>query len=253
LVRVTTYFEEDGMSFIITLYVREGIVMASDSRLTLNTTRQEGANQIVNVAVGQSDSNYKTFLAPGDIGISTYGAADIQAVPIAGFVESFIHEELNGKNISVDQIPAKLLAYFRNFSPPPATQFHVAGYLTSEKDKAQQIWAVDVKANATSRLNPPGQQGASWGGEGDILARILMPVAEVDDKGQPTRRPPQFPIPWQFFTLQDAIDFAVFALRPTIDAIRFQPRPKTVGGPIDVLIIKPDGAYWVHRKELAIR
>lgn len=59
------------MSFVITLYVREGIVMASDSRLTLNTQNQQGHNQIVNLAVGQSDSNYKTFLSHSNVGIST--------------------------------------------------------------------------------------------------------------------------------------------------------------------------------------
>ena len=83
------------MSFIITLYVREGIVMASDSRLTLNVTQQQEDKQIIQAAVGQSDSNYKTFLATNNIGISTYGAADIKGVPIAGYIESFISEELS--------------------------------------------------------------------------------------------------------------------------------------------------------------
>jgi hypothetical protein len=72
------------MSFVIVLSVREGIVMASDSRLTLNVTQQKGDKQVVQVAVGQSDSNYKTFLAPNNIGISTYGAADLEGIPIAG-------------------------------------------------------------------------------------------------------------------------------------------------------------------------
>jgi hypothetical protein len=35
------------MTFIIVLYVREGIVVASDSRLTSNTTSQEGERQVV--------------------------------------------------------------------------------------------------------------------------------------------------------------------------------------------------------------
>ena len=39
-------------------------------------------------------------------------------------------------------------------------------------------------------------------------------------------------------------------MRSTIDAIRFQPRPKTVGGPIDVIVIKPNRSFWVQRKEL---
>jgi len=50
--------------------------------------------------------------------------------------------------------------------------------------------------------------------------------------------------------LQDAIDFSIFAIRTTIDTIRFQPRPKTVGGPIDVLVIKPEETIWVQHKAL---
>ena len=51
------------MTFIITLYVQEGIVMASDSRLTVSRLEQRG-NQHVQICVPQSDANYKTFLAP---------------------------------------------------------------------------------------------------------------------------------------------------------------------------------------------
>ena len=58
------------------------------------------------------------------------------------------------------------------------------------------------------------------------------------------------PILWEFFTLQDSIDFAEYAIKTTIDAMKFQRRVKTVGGPIDVLVIKPTGAQWISRKEL---
>ena len=46
------------MSFIITLYTREGIVMTSDSRLTLNVEQQTPNGQRVMLAAGMSDSNY---------------------------------------------------------------------------------------------------------------------------------------------------------------------------------------------------
>ena len=101
------------MSFIITMYVREGIVMASDSRLTLNAQTRKDDQPIVQMAVAQSDSNYKTFLAPGNIGITTYGAADIQGIPIGGYIESFMNEILADYNLPVDEVPARLMAYFR--------------------------------------------------------------------------------------------------------------------------------------------
>lgn len=235
------------MSFIITINVREGIVMASDSRLTLSTTKQAGQNQIHQLAVGQSDSNYKTFLTPQKFGISICGQAEINRVPIAGYVESFIREKLK-EDTKIDEVGNLILEHFRNFTPIPKTQFHVAGYKVNLSDE-QHVWLVDIEKNQTNRVNV-NVQGATWGGEGDILARLLNRAMSLDNNGKPIIELPHFGIPYEFFTLQDAIDFCIFAVRSTIDAIRFQPRPKTVGGPIDVLVIKPENAFWIQRKEL---
>lgn len=238
------------MSFVITMNVREGIVMASDSRLSLDNKEQRGDGVMVHVAVGQSDSNYKTFLAPNNIGISTFGAAEIGGIPIAGFLESFMSEQLSGPAITIEQAALRLLEHFLSFNPVPATQFHVAGYDQEGDKRSQKVWTVDVARKTTLQSNKSEQSGVSWGGEGDILARLIQPVGMLGPDGAITQKLPYLQIPWQFFTLQDAIDFCVFAVRSTIDAIRFQPRPKTVGGPIDVLVIKPDGAFWVQRKQL---
>ncbi|MFH1851220.1 MAG: hypothetical protein ABIA75_02645 [Candidatus Neomarinimicrobiota bacterium] len=238
------------MSFIITTYVREGIVMASDSRMTLNATNQQGTNT-VQMAVGQSDTNYKTFLTNTHIGISIYGDAAINNVPIAGFIESFIFEHLQQGNYDIEQIPAELLSYFSTYSHMPNTRFHIAGYKKNGNVYEQQIWEVNLANNSSSQLNQANQQGVTWGGEGDIISRIILPVFQKDSNGnyQPV---PHHSIPYQFFTLQDAIDFSVYAIRTTIDTLRFQPRPKTVGGPIDVLVLKPADSFWVSRKELTI-
>lgn len=241
------------MSLVATVYVREGIVMAADSRLTLNATENHLEGAVVHLAVGETDSIYKLFLAPHNIGISTFGDADIQGVPIAGYIETFVAAELENPPASIEEVANKLLQHFAAFDPAPATQFHVAGYVGPDAEPEQQVWVVDVVRSLVSRLNPPGQQGCSWGGEGDIVGRILQPAALIDATGAIVQQFPVHQIPWGFFTLQDAIDFAVFAIRSTTDAIRFQQRPKTVGGPIDVLVIKPSGAMWIQRKELQVR
>jgi hypothetical protein len=241
------------MSFVITMYVREGIVMAADSRLTLNRQDQQDSTTTVSLSVVQSDSNYKLFVSPCGIGISTYGAADIGGVPLAGYVDSFMATELRQPPASVQEAAQRLATHFGAFQPRPATQFHVAGYSKpADGEPGQEVWHVDVANGAVTRMNNGTNQGASWGGEGDILGRLIQPVAQVDAAGQVVQLFPYLQIPWEFFTLQDAIDFAVFAVRSTIEAIRFQPRAKTVGGPIDVLVIRPDGAVWVQRKELHV-
>lgn len=235
------------MSFVITAYVREGIVMASDSRLTFNSQKKDGPEVTVHLAVGMSDSSYKTFMAPGNIGISTYGAADIQGVPIAGYIQSFILEKVTPETADVEGVSRGILEYFRQLSPALDTHFYVAGY---GQGSDQKVFRVDIVPNTCEQVNPPGQQGAAWGGEADILSRLIHQVAVVDDSGTINERLPTHGIPWQYFTLQDAIDFCIFAVRSTIEAIRFQPRPKTVGGPIDVLVIQPGNAFWIRRKEL---
>lgn len=236
------------MSLIITLYVREGIVMASDSRLSLNMQQTGGQGQTVHLSVGQSDSNYKTFLTSTNIGISTCGAADISGVPIAGYLESFINDIVVPQQLEVDQVAPALLQYFQAFQPPPQTTFHVAGYKALQQTSEQQIWTVEVVRNSVQRVNAAGQQGASWGGEIDILSRLVQPVGQLDANGNVVARFPVHPIPWGFFTLQDAIDFSIFAVRSTIDALRFQPRAKQLADPLTSWLSNPQKYYGFNVK-----
>lgn len=236
------------MSFIISLYVQEGIVMASDSRLTLTHTEQRETQQ-VQISIPQSDANYKTFLAPGNIGISTFGAADIQGVPISGYIESFITEKLSKKQVDLHEVPILLLDYFKTLPQVPATGFHIAGYDMMDGKLIPHVWRLFLIENLIVQLNIQDQQGAAWDGEVDILLRLIRPVSIISPDGSNIPLPPSI-INWTFFTLQDAIDFAIYAVKTTRDTMRFQTRPKTVGGPVDVLVIKPNEAFWVQRKEL---
>jgi hypothetical protein len=242
------------MSFIITIYTREGIIMASDSRLTLNSEQITPEGQKILLATGMSDSNNKTFLAKKGIGISTFGQADINGSPISGYIQNFISQH-NEEDITVTQFANELNQHFRSFNPIPDVGCHIAGYEIENGVKKTKIFRIAPFHNYLMLMNPENEQGenqgATWDGESDLLARLIQPVFIPDEKGvfQPL---PQFPIPWQFFTLQDAIDFAVFAIQTTIDCVRFSPRPKTVGGPIDVLVIKREDAFWVSKKELKV-
>jgi hypothetical protein len=239
------------LTLVLTLFVREGIVMASDSRLTLTETKQPqpGQSPVQILAVGQSDSTYKTFCAPNNIGISTFGDADIEGVPLAGYIESFITDILGDGGYQVDEVPALLIDYFKKMPKVPNTGFHIAGYKVEKGKRNQEVWVVQLNPEEVKKYNEPGVPGAIWSGEHDILTRLVTPVYVPDEKGGYIQLP-TFLIPWQYFTLQDAIDFAVYAIRSTIDTLRFQPRPKTVGGPIDVLVIKPKEAQFIQRKEL---
>ena len=237
------------MSFIITLYVREGIVMASDSRLTFNARQQDGDSQVTQIAVGLTDSHQKLFLGPGNIGIATFGAAEVEGVPIAGYIESFMDEHLARDGCPVEEVPHAILDYFRVLPGPPNAGFLISGYQVVGGVAEQRVWETLIGPENVTQVNKPGIQGAWWRGEIDVLARLVQPVGRQDDGGE-FKPLPYYHIQWRFFTLQDAIDYAIYAVRVTIDTMRFQPRPKTVGGPIDVLVIKPNEAFWVQHKTL---
>ncbi len=134
----------------------------------------------------------------------------------------------------------------------PGTMFHIAGYTQTEAGWEQTVFSVDPAVGSVLRLNSVNQQGANWGGEIDVLQRLLNEVTLVQQDGQATVPLPVFGVPFEFFTLQDAIDFAVFGIRSTIETLRFQNREKTVGGPIDLLVVTPSGAKWIKQKQLVV-
>lgn len=241
------------MSLIITVYVREGLVMAADSRLTLTIPRALPGGKAHTLSLTASDSAKKLFLAPNNVGIATCGAADIGGVPIAGFVESFIVERLKPQPHTVQEVADLLTVYMVSAGISPNTVFHVAGYEASGETLEQVLLQVNPAASQVVRLNPSGQQGANWHGEIDVLQRLLNDVSLTQPGGQPPVSLPSFDIPFEFFTLQDAIDFADFGIRSTIETLRFQAREKTVGGPVDVLVIRPDSSEWIRQKKLGTR
>ena len=57
-------------------------------------------------------------------------------------------------------------------------------------------------------------------------------------------------VQWGLFTMQDAIDFAQYAVDVTIKSMHYSNLVETVGGPIDILVIKPEKAFWIQHKEL---
>lgn len=227
--------------------------MASDSRLTISNTDSSSGQPVVSVGVSQSDSNYKTFLGNGGVGISTFGAATIKGIPISGYIESFLNEQISD-GTDLDTVPQLLVDYFQKTPEVPDAGFHVAGYKKVGNQMEQRIWRCFSTGSAVQNVVPSTQtSGVIWNGEQDILGRITSPQIHIEDgKGGYTPMP-TFGIPFQMFTLQDMIDFAVYGIRATADTMRFQLRPKTVGGPVDVLILKPTEALWISRKSLTKR
>jgi len=242
------------MSLIVTINVPEGIVMASDSRQWVTIEGKKPDGKEFKVETVSSDAVMKTFLlGKQQVGVSNYGQDLLNGVPMGSYIKRFIEEELAPAD-DATTIPKKLVEYFRKSFPDADAGFHVAGYKKEGKASVAYVYRCHVAKNIVERRNikPDGSlaYSASWSGQIDVLTSIVSSVTVKDEKGADKVIRAPAPIIWDAMTLQDAIDFSIYAIRTTIDTMRFQARPKNVGGPIDVLVLTPEETKWIQRKEL---
>lgn len=243
------------MSFVVTVYVPEGIVMACDSRQSVSIERKTAEGEkLPTIQTVASDFTYKLFLLKQqEVGISAYGETLLGRVQMESHIKRLEEERLKD-NDTVDKVADKLMAYFRGKFPQANSIFHIAGFKKEEGISIPHVYVCYIGKDKRERVNfdinaNRVKYGCSWGGETDIILLLLKPyqVLGPDNKPAPVT---SFPIIWDSMNLQDAIDFAVYAVRTTIDTVRFQARPKTVGGEIDVLLLTPIEGQWVQKKQL---
>ena len=229
---------------------KKGIVPASDSRISFTSTSvnvdPNGTISVTTSGLHYTENTYKTFLCPNNAGISICGCASINNKPIAGFVEKFIRENVDSTTV-INEIPQAILNHFRDMGLTSETTFFVAGYHNENDTLQQKLYVVKILANEIKTIDT-SQQGAMWDGDYDILSRLIIPM--FTKNGNDYHALPDYQIPWNHFTLQDAIDFAQSIIKTVINIMKFQVREKTIGGAIDVLAIKPDTTTWIDKKEL---
>ena len=240
------------MSLIITVYVPEGIVLAGDSRLTLNWTDKTQTGEQHN-SITTSDSYTKIYSLANRFGLGVFGEVFVNEINICGSINQFVQENID-ENTTIDELPERLIMFFGEKFNYPATHFYLVGYKMEEGIAVPHTYSITLAEKSYRRSNFENEQninGANWGGEIEVLSRILLTVKM--QRGDEWAELADNAIPWNFMTLQDAIDFGVYAVKTTIDTMRFQQKEKTVGGPIDVLVIQPhQEPVFIQKKKLYV-
>lgn len=260
------------MSLIVTVWTTEGIVMGSDSRISFSS--QIAPNIPVNIQTGHYfDTQEKTFICPNNCGISTCGAASLLNKNITGYIYDYIDNQVTAAT-SVNDTANNLKNYIMGIDPNAEVHFIVAGYDVINGQKVQSVYQVITGNHNNCNLISSNGTGAKWDGEIDTITRIVkshficpnpidvpnltlnlangqanIGAALVLPKNQ-TLFLGENIISWNLMTLQDAIDFVRYAINTTIDTMRFTNVNKTVGGPIDILVITPNKAKWIAHKKL---
>ena len=269
------------MSLGIVFKGPEGIVLAADSRVTINAERQVSATHNV-ILPSTFDNATKLLKVNGHdyIGAVTYGLGAIgQNEPRTA--HSFLPEfevELSKKDkkrFSVEEFSKELSDFFmgqwqevmpKDYKADPLI-FLIGGY--DEGAPYGKVFQVTIPYEPAPKEQSAGQGvfGITWGGQYEILNRILAGfdpnvTLAVKDKLQLTDAQKQeleeflgpifnLPIPYQFLPLQDCVDLSIFLIRTTIEMQKWMIGIRGVGGVIDVATItRTDGFRYVQRKEI---
>lgn len=232
------------MSLVVTVYVPSGIVMAADSRITgtrKEQRQQEQQTVIVEQQVVISDNAYKIIeFTKVPVGISAFGAGIIKEQTVDSHVRAFEEEAITERD-TVLTVPQKMINYFQQHFPGVTVGFFISGFRQEKGVSVPYVYVVDTMKQPTpKRINADEQgkirYGVLRGGDTSVIDRLVTP-----------QHVPLFAA----MPLQDAIDYAIYLIRTTIDTLRFEPRFPTVGGDIDVLVITPqEKPHFVQKKEL---
>jgi hypothetical protein len=230
------------MTLAIVVKGTEGIVLAIDSRVTLQVVAQQGAGNNV-ILPATYDNATKLLKIPKQpfVGAITYGNAifDVDQPRTAySYLQEF-DDSLPTERMSVNDFGIRLGQFYLNkWNAKPQVQGEPTGFFVGGYDKDEpygRLYEISIPNNPSPKELHAGTFGANWAGQIATASGLLG----------------QAPIPWQLLPLQDCIDVAILAVKTTAELQKFVTDIRGVGGPVDVAIItKSDGFRYIQFKSL---
>jgi hypothetical protein len=266
------------MSLGLTIKGPEGLVLAAESRVTLQIQRQ-GQPPVFNTF----DNATKLFDLKGlnnFVGIVTYGVAAIgqrTAHSFAPELEASLKAKGYGEDTSktnrhaVEKVAKDLSDFYMDQwksakmpvpLPGPGMTFIVSGF--DEDEPYGRVYIIEIPDKPVPEMRSPDQEfGLTWGGQHEVVNRLMMgydpglpnllqqlkiaPAAEAQFMQQLGALSLQ--VPFNVLALQDCVDLALFLLRTTIEAQQLSIGLRGCGGPIDVATVtRRAGLHYVQRK-----
>jgi hypothetical protein len=260
------------MTVVVGVAAPDGIVLAADSRSTW--ANEEGRHRIT------SDTSHKVFALCGRFGVATYGLAFVGAKTIGGLMDEFVAQlepEEEGQPRDVHRFADMLGEFFHDRLTAFAREteqnlpegwllgFLVGGY---DSDGIGHILEVAVPGGEIGEFEcNTAERGVMWRGQTDVIGRLVKGVALDELLASGTELPQEtadelaeleysliLPI-----SMQDAVDFAAFLIRTTIDMQRFSDgtmgAPGLIpacGGPVRILAVTGSDVSWVSAPTLSV-
>lgn len=218
---------ENFMSIITTVFLPDGIVLAADSRIT--KTKSESKDGIIHEKEFVfSDRGQKIVLLKKiPVGIAFCGSMKVDGTMALANIRRFEETEVDVTD-NVESIANKLYKYCNN----NGTKYFVCGYISD----TPYVYSIDDKI-VRQNVNSDNKfcYGAIWRGKTEAASKLIHSAPSLD-------------IDFPSMSLSDGIDLAKFIVDLTIQYEKFQDDIQTCGGPIDILVMECNGAFWYCHK-----
>jgi hypothetical protein len=243
----------------------EGLVLAADSRVTLNTEQEllDGSRQLLPTYF----DNAIKLMSLKNIGIVTYGQGAIgqdQPRMVHGYIPEFeAHLADVGDRLAVEQVAVELGSFFgeqwreAGMADSAPMAFLIAGY--DDAEPYGKVFEVSVPDALVPQEQFQGEFSIVWRGQPYLLERLLNGTApraiEIAkdvlglDDDQATELATRWqeelalPIPIPSLPLQDAVDLASFLVDMTATVMTWTVGIQGVGGQVDVATITRTSGY----------
>jgi hypothetical protein len=219
------------MSLAVIVAVDGGVAMSADSRSVVLRDPDETADP----RPVTWDGSYNLVLLWDSVGVARCGDDHITGVPVEARLAAL--ETSRPPPDTVAQAAGAVLEHLTALSPDADVELCVAAY----QGGMPFLFEVHTRTRRVTRVTTDAQGNAQRAvyfllGRGGVeaeIVRALMGACRPVLKGMP---------------LHDAVDLSRHLVRTVIDQTRFGEPPAVAGGPIDTLVLTPEGARWFARK-----
>ena len=278
------------MTIAVLISVHDGMVLAADSASSLAVSASPGVvlppGQLAIANVYDHANKIFNLVKGLPIGCVTYGSGNIGSASIGTLIKDLRKKltdsaeelEFDRSKYEMEHVANIFAKFFKAECDRQDaatrsginTGFLLGGYSTPDAPLSES-WSVEIVngiPQSPKKLREPTESGINWGGQGEILQRIMLGfspslfdvLAEVT---QPAQNPHamaeqlaplltarlQAQMLFAPMPIQDAIDLARFLVHSAIMFSRFSPGPNVVGGPIEIAAItKHEKFKWISRK-----
>ena len=240
------------MSMIISICGYYGIVMAADSgasrhilmsdmKMLFAAASDKGIKDAIiksheegdDLSFCFSDTYEKIHIMHNNIAVSGGGAYQANGGPINPKLDHFF---MNSFFNTPGEAADALLKYIKVIAPNIKCGFHVCGYDPPDEKfniPIPRLYFVNTLDNTVSSLEK-GTTGLMQHAANDSMEPMSKLVVNN----------------LKSLTLQDTIDYAVFAIKASAMFEKCVLLNNRISGPIDVLVIRPNSMEWVSKKKL---